>query len=153
MKKLFVLCALGIAAVVPAGADACTIPVFRYALEKWDLTRYRFFVFQRGALPAELDKSLKALGDNPNRANIDITVVDLEGDVEPKLLKLWQHQEQDGKRPWLVVRYKDVSAGEFTHRCARNGGKLLAAPATHEAATIPSNTRSNAALIIVMRHP
>src|SRR6266571_8438421 len=33
-----------------------------------------------------------------------------------------------------------LSGGELTHRCARNDGKLLAAPATHDAATTPRHS-------------
>src|SRR5262249_53089142 len=36
----------------------------------------------------------------------------------------------------------EMSGGELTHRSARNGGRLLAALARHEAATAPRLTRS-----------
>ena len=51
-----------------ATANACTIPVFRYALEKWDLTPYEIVVFHRGALPVDLQKTINQW-DKPGKAS------------------------------------------------------------------------------------
>ena len=50
------LCGLIFAAVamMPAFAHACQIPVFRYALERWQATPYEVVIFHRGPLsPAD----------------------------------------------------------------------------------------------------
>ncbi|HZZ80133.1 MAG TPA: hypothetical protein VFE62_16585 [Gemmataceae bacterium] len=109
MNKPMLLAVLGIAAFLPIQADACSIPVFRYALERWDLTRYEILVYHRGKLPADLAKTLAAWDNAPNKANIDISLLDLDGDIKPDLLKIWQDQEGDPKTPWMVVRNKEAS--------------------------------------------
>ncbi len=110
MKKLILPALIVIAILLPAQAQACTIPVFRYALEKWDLTRYDILVYHRGPLPAELAKTLKAWDDAPNKANLDITTIDLDGKVAPKLLKLWQREGKNPVTPLMVVRYQEADA-------------------------------------------
>lgn len=106
MKNLILPAMIGLAILLPAQARACTIPVFRYALEKWDLTRYDILVYHRGPLPTELQATLKAWDDAPNKANLDITTIDLDGKVAPKLLTLWQREGKNSETPWMLVRYK-----------------------------------------------
>jgi hypothetical protein len=110
MKTLIFAPLILLAALLPAQAQACTIPVFRYALEKWDLTRYDILVYQRGPRPAKLQATLKAWDDAPNKANLDITTIDLDGKVAPKLLKLWQREGRNAETPWMLVRYHDAEA-------------------------------------------
>jgi len=120
MKKLIFAALLALAILLPAQAQACTIPVFRYALEKWDLTRYDIFVYHRGPLPAELQKTLKAWDDAPNKANLDITRIDLDAKVAPKLLKLWEREAKNAETPWMLVRYreaKDDDASAWSGPC------------------------------------
>jgi hypothetical protein len=108
MKKPILFALIAAATLVPAAARACTIPVFRYALEKWDLTRYDILVYHRGSLPAELEPTLKAWNDAPNKANLDITTIDLDAKVAPKRLKLWQREGKPAELPWMLVRYQDA---------------------------------------------
>lgn len=107
MKKILFLIAV---IALPQQADACTIPVFRYALEKWDLTTYEIVVFYRGDLPASMQKSLDRWGKS--KSNIDITVVDLSGNVAPNransLLNIWQRENAGKEEPWMQVRYHDA---------------------------------------------
>lgn len=103
---IFALFALAITASAPA--SACTIPVFRYALEKWDLTRYDIHICHRGPLPADLERVVKSWDDNPNKANLDITTIDQDGKVPPKLQKLWQREGKNAELPWMLVRYHDA---------------------------------------------
>ena len=64
-----------------AAARACTIPVFRYALERWELSPYEVLVFHRGELPAKARPFLATL---PHHANLAIATVDLDGKLEPR---------------------------------------------------------------------
>ena len=80
-----------------ASASACSVPVFRYALERWPSDAYRVVVFHRGPL----SKQHKALVDDmgpygtagEKSANLRVKTVDLSG--KPQL-------------PWMVVRYPNV---------------------------------------------
>jgi hypothetical protein len=92
--------ALGIA----SSAAACTIPVFRYALERWELSSYEAVVFHRGDLPADTRAFLDSLTRN---ANVTVTLVDLDGKVEPKTAQLWDRQGRPTALPWVVVRRPD----------------------------------------------
>jgi hypothetical protein len=110
MKKILLT---ALVLLVPYSAHACTIPVFRYALEKWDLTPYEMVVFHRGPLPADVKKTVDAWS-KAGRANVDFTLVDLDGKVDAKLQKLWDKQAGSPRTPWLVLRYPQPKAEAFT---------------------------------------
>jgi hypothetical protein len=92
--------ALVLLATAPA-AQACTIPVFRYALERWELSPYDILVFHRGDLPAATGSFLDAL---PHTANVTVTRIDLDGSVAPDVNKLWQQHGRPATLPWVIVR-------------------------------------------------
>jgi hypothetical protein len=111
LRLLFVMLAVLIA---PAPLTACNIPVFRYALERWrsthDEERYQVVVFHRGPLAGEDAEALAALragceGRNA-LANACVEAVDLAGQIEESLRKLWQAQGEV-KLPWMVLRYPE----------------------------------------------
>ena len=56
------------AAALAGHARACSVPVFRYALERWENAPYQAIVFHRGPL-SDIDKQvinvLKAAGEGP----------------------------------------------------------------------------------------
>lgn len=102
------LCILScIAALFGTSLRACSVPVFRYALERWPADLYDIVVFHRGPLApgdraalAELEKSSS---DAPY-ANLEVTTVDLAGELEEPTQKLWETQAAP-EPPWMVVRY------------------------------------------------
>jgi hypothetical protein len=104
MRKSFVLL-FGVAFLLPQQAFGCTIPVFRYALEKWELTTHEIVVFHRGALPADVGATIKAWSKTPLKVNADFTLVDLDSTVDAKMQKLWAKEGKDAKTPWILVRY------------------------------------------------
>jgi hypothetical protein len=129
MKKPILFALIAAAMLLPASARACTIPVFRYALEKWDLTRYDILIYHRGPLPAELEPTLKAWNDAPNKANLDITTIDLDAKVAPKRLKLWQREGKQADLPWMLVRYQDAeddAASAWSGPCTADNLRRLA---------------------------
>jgi len=89
-------------AAVAWPAGACSIPVFRYALERWDSERYPAVVFTRGVLPADAQPLLKSLQDSP--ANLGVALVDVDSPASTDALKLWQAQGSPAL-PWLAVRF------------------------------------------------
>jgi hypothetical protein len=108
------LCALvlgALALALSAGpADACSIPVFRYALERWQPAPYEVVVFHKGPLGDDA-RALAARFEGPKTpVNVAFTAVDLDGKPDEEHLKLWGAQPKGATLPWLVVRYPD--AGE-----------------------------------------
>ncbi len=91
---------------------ACSVPVFRYALEKWPPDTYQATVFHRGPL----SPTQEALARDLTRdglagrlhANISLQTVDLAQNPATELLALWQQLGTE-TLPWLVVRYPQAS--------------------------------------------
>ncbi len=71
---------------------ACSVPVFRYALEKWNTDSYQMVIFHKGKLSSEIDKFASPDGINEN-ANLKIVTVDLNENPSEKWLALWKLHE------------------------------------------------------------
>lgn len=87
-------------------ADACNVPVFRYALEHWRPDAFQGVLFHRGPLTAAEQQRLSDLQDGSANAvaNLAIRTVDLDGAVDAvdrDLLSVGHETEL----PRLVVRY------------------------------------------------
>jgi hypothetical protein len=114
-------------------APACTIPVFRYALERWRPAAYELVLFHRGPLPPPAAALSEKLQDAALTANFEVTPVDLAGGAEQEMLQLWEKQDAHCPLPWLVLRYPGSGsktapswAGELTED---NVKALLTSPA------------------------
>ena len=142
--KLFVLfLVLWLAA---PNARACSVPVFRYALEQWRSDPYQVLFFHRGPLSAEhqalLDRLSPAGKAGEISANVTVIPIDLEAlsptDPQGKEdLALWKSQNTMAL-PWLVVRYplsipigKTIWAGAATEEAI---DRLLDSPKRREIA-------------------
>ncbi len=138
------LLAAGVAAwFAPAiqEARACSVPVFRYALERWPADDYAVFVFHREPLPAKdqavIDWLGKRLEGDPPPANCRVFLVDLNEDLNPYVKAVWEKQK-NAKLPWMVIRYpirtripNDVWAGSPNLQVVK---RLLDSPARREIA-------------------
>ena len=87
---------------------ACSVPVFRYALERWDASPYALVVFHRGPL-SDADKKLvelvtKSSVENGGKSNIFIQTVDVAEEMDEFAKSLWA-QEDDADLPLAVLRY------------------------------------------------
>lgn len=121
---------------VSESASACSIPVFRYALEHWVPDPYVATVFHRGDLDAgqqELLARLRPAGPTGQPAvNLTIRTVDLDGDMDDQTRALWEAQRTESL-PWLAVQQKargpvpavDVWSGELS---AENAGRIVESP-------------------------
>lgn len=92
----------------PCSVLACSVPVFRYALEKWPPDSYQAKLFHRGPLsPTQqalaLDLSREGLAGRLH-ANVSVETVDLAQNPSADALELWQ-QVGTETLPWLAVRY------------------------------------------------
>lgn len=92
---------------------ACSVPVFRYALEQWASDAYEIVVFHKEPLTKEMQQVLtpyQQTSDDPEQApktNIQVRLVDLSGDdVQEADQKLWEAQKTD-QLPWMVARYPE----------------------------------------------
>ncbi len=125
---------------------ACSVPVFRYALEQWRSDPYQVLFFHRGALSPEdqalLDRLSPAGKAGEISANVTVIPIDLDAlsptDPQGKEdLALWKSQNTE-TLPWLVMRYplsiriaKTIWAGEATEEAI---DRLLDSPKRREIA-------------------
>lgn len=89
-------------------APSCPVPVFQYALEFWESDPYRLTIFYRGSLTPSEQEVIDFLHNNPERANIEVRIVDIEGDVDDMTRVFYEEQEVN-ELPWLVVQYPEIS--------------------------------------------
>src|SRR5690606_38548294 len=84
---------------LPAATQACSVPVFRYALEHWQPDPYVAVLFHRGELTDEQQKLVEQLepaGDTGNSiANIIVRTVDLDDEPSETVLDLYNQHESD----------------------------------------------------------
>ncbi|MBI3830060.1 MAG: hypothetical protein HY291_11115 [Planctomycetes bacterium] len=89
-------------------AQACNVPVYRYALERWDPDVYTAYVFHKGALTgaaAACAENLEArTRDDKAPLNLVVQRVDLAGKPDEEALKAWQDAGSP-ETPWLLVRF------------------------------------------------
>ena len=109
LKAAVTLCLLA------AVAQACSVPVFRYALERWQADPYEVFVFHHGKLTttqqAQVDRLTRDGEAGKTFANVRIKTCDLDNNPDPDLLALWKNQEtrQKTTTPWMAVHYPVAS--------------------------------------------
>jgi len=106
---------------------ACSVPVFRYALEFWAADAYELTVFHRGPLGGEGRKAVRLLRGDADQhcANVTLTLVDLRAELDGPLAVLWG-QQRHATTPWLVVRFP---RGAGIAAAAWSGPLTLEAPA------------------------
>jgi hypothetical protein len=90
-----------------APAPGCTIPVFRYALERWELTPYEITVFHEGPLPGELAELLDQLEAATPKTNSKIIRLDEAKPMTPAAAKVWRRHNPKSL-PWFVVRLAEA---------------------------------------------
>ena len=102
--------AMVVALMVMATASlawACSVPVFRYALEHWRPDAYVAFVFHSGALTTEQQAAVDVMqprgADGAPLTNVTVALVDVDADTDPVTQKLWQNQ-QSKELPQMVVQ-------------------------------------------------
>ena len=106
LKAAVVLCLLAVV------AEACSVPVFRYALERWQSDPYEVFVFHRGKLTADQQASVDRLTRDGEAgktfANVRMPTCDLDNNPDPDLLELWKAQKTE-TTPFMAVHYPVAS--------------------------------------------
>ncbi len=114
-------------AVAWAPLWACSVPVFRYALERWEADPYEATLFYQGEISAAQQSLLEHLQSaGPGReANMRWRLVEVESvaDSEGPAHELWESQ-RSAELPWLVVQSpatrREVWAGKLVNLAAEN---------------------------------
>jgi hypothetical protein len=87
---------------------ACSVPVFRYALERWQSDSYEVVVFHKGPLSAEDQSLVDMLSPaglaGKKSANAELRLVDVGGDLDDETKALWD-AEQSKTLPSMTLRY------------------------------------------------
>ena len=106
-KGLFWVILLSVVAGSDERARACSIPVFRYALERWRPDRYDVIVFHRGPF-APQDRAVvdglerRASGETAG-CNYVVRLVDLQGPPD-EAMQLLGKARASSPLPWIVLR-------------------------------------------------
>jgi hypothetical protein len=90
---------------------ACSVPVFRYALENWPVDPYQVTLFHRGPLPPTdeaLAATLEKAAADRSEPPLTLRRVDLAQEIDAEMQTLLA-AEQPVQGPWLVVRYPAVT--------------------------------------------
>lgn len=130
------LFALSVSLLVLAPALwACSVPVFRYALERWEPDPYEIVIFHKGPLNAAHAALVDELGKAPTARSVNLSVqtVDVSEPLAPELRKAWE-AEKPPELPWLLARFPgspDKAYAGALRREALDG--LLDSPLRREA--------------------
>lgn len=94
-------------------SSACSTPVFRYALQRWQPDDYEVMVPHREALTDTqerlLDSLRKATLDDDAPANMTVRTVDLSQPLEANDRKLLDVYDLSEESAWIMVRYPDFT--------------------------------------------
>lgn len=81
---------------------ACNVPVFRYAMERWQADAYRVLVYHRpGALPAAFESLQKGVAERGGTANYSLKTIDVTS-PEGKALA---ERRSIAAYPWVEIYY------------------------------------------------
>lgn len=95
-----------VAGPVGSSAEACNVPVFRYALEHWRPDPYRGVLFHRGPLSAAEQERLEKLQARAGESEFNLTIrtVDLDASPDPADRELLPAADAPDL-PRLVIQY------------------------------------------------
>lgn len=100
-QTLLTATALGCLAIGAPLAVACTIPVFRYALERWESDRLLLVVYFDGSLSAEDDASLKRIAEQSSLVGGPLNIDVLRYNVAEPPTGAWSDLKPPaGDHPW-----------------------------------------------------
>ncbi|MFC1650901.1 hypothetical protein ACFL2X_04970, partial [Candidatus Latescibacterota bacterium] len=92
--------------------NACNVPVYRFALERWPADNYEVIVFHRGVLTPEERSVIEMLYSSSFRrvsySNYTLTTVDVETKTSDGLIKLRESLDT-AELPRMVLRYPSSS--------------------------------------------
>ncbi|GAB5406597.1 MAG: hypothetical protein Aurels2KO_48280 [Aureliella sp.] len=142
MNKLRCLTFLVLVVGLGVSCIACQVPVFRYALERWEPDPYRLVVLHDGKLDAALSVTIKKFNQGSSEASLGdryrrLSTVDVTKTRDPRLLAIVQ-EHRDLQLPLLAGFYPERSAAPlakpaFVERFnSETLSRLLESPARNE---------------------
>jgi len=97
----------GVALLWGATASACNVPVFRYALERWQNDLYHVVVFHKGELSADDRTRVNEIGRRSTleggAANLEVTTIDVARPFEPGEEEVWKTVPKEAALPFVLV--------------------------------------------------
>lgn len=117
--QLSLLVAVGLT----GSALACQVPVFRYALERWNPDLYRVLVLA----PKPLSSSELAIQERwvgaKGKSRVNVEVIDVSQTSDERVKKIWGEFGGAENRPLIVALYPDKSSlkGQLAHTSEFNG--------------------------------
>ncbi len=143
VKRVILLVIASCVVSVTTGLWACSVPVFRYALERWRPDPFEVVVFHRGKLTEKQQSIVDDLTPEglagEKHANVRVHMVDLDAKPIKEQLAMWKAQKTD-TLPWMVVKYPiatripvDVWAGPLSQEIVKG---LLISPLRQEVARL-----------------
>lgn len=105
LRRLILLSAIVLQASL---AQACSVPVFRYALEHWRPDPFPVVIFYEGELTPEQKALVDRLepvvdGATEKLPNAWVELIDVTStEIDPQMLELWEAQETKSL-PWMTV--------------------------------------------------
>lgn len=88
-------------------SSACSVPVFRYALEQWPASKYEVLVFHRGPLSSDQRETLSDLDLKIGSANAVLVQVNLSDTIEEKYVAILAREGKAASLPHVLVRYPE----------------------------------------------
>ncbi len=115
MSHRLMLVGLALLGVILGGTLwACNVPVFRYALERWQSDPYDLVILHQSDLSeADLKKieTLRTLSrSNGGKANFDCRVHDMRESVDADLKKAWEVNRNDDNQPLVLLLFPQTAA-------------------------------------------
>ena len=93
-----------------SAAHACNVPVFRYALERWQADAPEIIVFHRDDLTEQdqdaIERVRAAAESNSGMPKFDVLVRNVNDKLEPDLGDYWQSAGEDVVVPHLLVHHR-----------------------------------------------
>ncbi|MFK7818913.1 MAG: hypothetical protein AB8G99_09345, partial [Planctomycetaceae bacterium] len=90
----------------------CQVPVFRYALERWEPDAHELLILTDRPLSDDETQLLEQLAPDPvsgkSVANVRVRIVDGSDDGSARLIDQWKTSHPEDKLPQVVVRSPDI---------------------------------------------
>ena len=88
---------------------ACNVPVFRYALERWQADSYELLILHQNDLNGEqqrkIDQIKTASRQNGGSLNLRVQEYDLRSNSDAMLNRIWEDRSSDDGQPIGVLLY------------------------------------------------
>lgn len=94
-------------------ADACDVPVFRYAMDYWEPDVYEAVIFHKDPVDEQATGKIAELGALGSLANLKVRTVDIAKPMDPPDRLLWVKQSAGDRLPWMLVKSASLNPEEI----------------------------------------